>query len=193
MIFRTSDAGATWIRQYGGGSDRLMGVSFVDASLGTIVGHRGVILRTTDGGTTWAQDTSMTKIPLWGVFVTSDNVATAVGEFGTILRNDQSAATIPQTIRSSRSMDRWRLARIYPNPAATSALSIEIQALAAATVSIRIVSLTGEVVLRRGDIALHEGSNLIEVPLSIVESSGACQLIMESAEGQRSLPLVIQR
>jgi hypothetical protein len=59
-----------------------LGVSFTDASTGTVVGEGGTILRTTDGGTTWVHQLSGTKNWLWGVSFTDANTGTAVGGSG---------------------------------------------------------------------------------------------------------------
>src|SRR5690349_17945085 len=67
-ILRSTDGGATWIRQKSGTTSDLTAVSFTDANTGTAVGwnrdrREGTILRTTDGGATWTPQSN------WGGLV----------------------------------------------------------------------------------------------------------------------------
>ena len=74
-----------FIGQNSGTSNRLNGVSFVDASYGCAVGQSGTVLRTTNGGTTWTRITVSTTANLNDVWLVNANVGFAVGELGTIL------------------------------------------------------------------------------------------------------------
>src|SRR5689334_7802585 len=65
--------------------NNLRGVSFVDATTGTVVGEYGTIVRTTDGGSSWTIQTSGTTQTLWDVTFADVNNGTAVGEDGTIV------------------------------------------------------------------------------------------------------------
>jgi photosystem II stability/assembly factor-like uncharacterized protein len=60
----------------------LYGVSFIDATHGTVVGDAGTILRTTNGGAIWATQSSGTTNTLRGVSFTDNNTGTAVGDGG---------------------------------------------------------------------------------------------------------------
>ena len=71
----------------------LLGVSFVDANIGTAVGDAGTILRTPDGGATWTRQTSGTINALLGVSFVDANIGTAVGWHGTILRTTNGGVT----------------------------------------------------------------------------------------------------
>jgi photosystem II stability/assembly factor-like uncharacterized protein len=55
MAYRTSDRGATFVRQLGAGAWRMRDVHFVDASNGWAVAQELAILRTQDGGATWTE------------------------------------------------------------------------------------------------------------------------------------------
>ncbi|MGB5875130.1 MAG: T9SS type A sorting domain-containing protein, partial [Bacteroidota bacterium] len=64
-ILRTTDAGATWVRQSSGTTSGLYDVSFTDADTGTAVGRNGTILRTTTGGVvTSVKGNKETSIPV---------------------------------------------------------------------------------------------------------------------------------
>lgn len=52
-IFRSTDAGATWIKQKSGTTKRLWKVAFVDSTTGWITGDSGMILHTMNGGYSW--------------------------------------------------------------------------------------------------------------------------------------------
>src|SRR5229473_3190982 len=77
----------------------LLGVSFVDANIGTAVGYAGTILRTTDGGATWKRQTSPTPQDLHSVSFADANIGTAVGSVGyvgpqtAIIRTTNGGAT----------------------------------------------------------------------------------------------------
>src|SRR4029434_2091711 len=58
-IHRTTDGGQSWTPQTTQATG-LLGVYFVDANTGTVVGNDGAILRTTDGGESWNPQTSGT-------------------------------------------------------------------------------------------------------------------------------------
>lgn len=55
-IFKTTDGGATWVKQNSGITTALQGIAFFDAQNGWAAGAFGAVLRTTDGGTTWKVD-----------------------------------------------------------------------------------------------------------------------------------------
>ena len=54
-IFRSTDAGATWVRQQSGTIAILNDVKFIDSTTGWIVGEGGLILHTMNGGYSWVQ------------------------------------------------------------------------------------------------------------------------------------------
>ncbi|MFC1547268.1 YCF48-related protein [Candidatus Neomarinimicrobiota bacterium] len=63
----------------------LMDITFVNDSVGWIVGFNGTILHTTDGGDTWAPQTSGTTLDLYGVHFRNVWHGWAVGENGIVL------------------------------------------------------------------------------------------------------------
>jgi photosystem II stability/assembly factor-like uncharacterized protein len=64
-IFKTTDAGSTWVKQASGISTTIQGIAFLDARTGWATGAFGAVLKTVDGGVTWKVD----KIPnATGVF-----------------------------------------------------------------------------------------------------------------------------
>ena len=90
-ILHTTDGGQTWAWQLGAagaaaGLPALMGVSFVDAQIGSAVGNGGTVLRTTDGGQLWTEQDSGTSQPLNAIALLDTKIGIAVGDAGTILR-----------------------------------------------------------------------------------------------------------
>jgi photosystem II stability/assembly factor-like uncharacterized protein len=91
IIAPTADGGASW--SFGRGPagpspTYLLGVSFLNPSTATVVGHDsqgGLILRTTDGGVTWTRQSTGTNNFLYGVSFVDSNTGWAVGSGGTIL------------------------------------------------------------------------------------------------------------
>jgi len=95
LLAGTGFAQSGWIRQHSpfqGPDTSFLGVSFVDARTGFIVGGYGTILHTTDGGATWTSQVSGTLHWLFGVSATDTSTATAVGDSGTILRTTNGGA-----------------------------------------------------------------------------------------------------
>ena len=62
-IFKTSDAGNTWIKQNYSliNGKRLYSVYFINDNIGYAVGEKGVILKTTNGGSTFIDDRNYDK------------------------------------------------------------------------------------------------------------------------------------
>lgn len=85
-IFKTTDAGASWVNQSGSTNYDLYAISFTDPGSGTVVGDSGTILRTTDSGQTWVKQSSGTSGNLKGVFFTDAGTGFAAGDSGLILR-----------------------------------------------------------------------------------------------------------
>jgi photosystem II stability/assembly factor-like uncharacterized protein len=54
-IYKTSDGGATWTKQYGDSSSELDAISFSDPLNGWATGFNNLVLHTTNGGQTWVQ------------------------------------------------------------------------------------------------------------------------------------------
>src|SRR5262249_40060667 len=79
-IFRTMDGGESWIGRESNPSEALGGISFSDASTGSLVGNHGLIQRTTDGGQTWWTQSQGSGQTLRGVSFVDRNTGTAVGE-----------------------------------------------------------------------------------------------------------------
>jgi photosystem II stability/assembly factor-like uncharacterized protein len=105
-IIRTTDGGATWVRQGSAAQIPdvyLRGVWAIDANNAWVVGAQsdgyGVILRTTDGGTTWMRQGSPAQIPaadLERVSAIDGNTAWVVGSQGVILHTADGGNTWTQ-------------------------------------------------------------------------------------------------
>lgn len=86
-IFKTTDGGASWVRQNSGVADPILVIKFLDASTGWALTAYRSVLRTTDGGANWASaqagERSMHGIfsdqhafPEWGPFITAVDAKT---------------------------------------------------------------------------------------------------------------------
>lgn len=93
-VFRTSDGGATWVKQpiYAGTTTTLHGVGFADSLSGWVVGDGGKIFRSANGGAAWAPQTSGTTLGLREVLALDAQNAWVVGLAGTILRTTDGGA-----------------------------------------------------------------------------------------------------
>jgi len=87
-IYRTEDAGQTWIKTETGTKRLIYSISMADSQNGWAVGQLSLVLHTSDGGKTW-QPQSTPKdnqgVHLFAVQAVSAQQAVAVGEWGTRL------------------------------------------------------------------------------------------------------------
>lgn len=84
-IFKTTDGGASWVRQNSGVADRILAIQFLNASTGWALTQHSV-LRTTDGGANWALAQAISinngvvslpnSFPEWGPFITAIDAKT---------------------------------------------------------------------------------------------------------------------
>lgn len=95
-IYRTTDAGTTWLQQGSGlTTSNLEGIAMRDSGAGVIVGRSGVILSTTNSGGTWTPRTSGTTLTLDDVSLDDQGLAVATGGLsgvGVILRSTDGGA-----------------------------------------------------------------------------------------------------
>lgn len=99
-IFKSTDAGVTWVTQpsswSGGAFTTFRGVYFTTAQVGVVVGEdntSGIILKTTDGGSTWVSKySSLTSAPMKAFFIDVNN-GWAVGSEGLILKSSDAGET----------------------------------------------------------------------------------------------------
>jgi hypothetical protein len=104
IILRTSDGGATWIRQRLAWTKKFFyAVCFADPVTATAVGDSGMIIRTTDGGKQWVAQNGIwdsenyiqpiTLVRFLGVSFSDLNRGIAVGDSGVILGTSDGGAT----------------------------------------------------------------------------------------------------
>jgi photosystem II stability/assembly factor-like uncharacterized protein len=65
LVLKTTDAGKTWVKQFGGGEsdNALLSVYFADANHGWAVGAFNYTIETKDGGATWAERKTLMPPP----------------------------------------------------------------------------------------------------------------------------------
>lgn len=93
LIFKTTNGGATWVRQAAPSPSSLDSVYFINSSTGWAVGCRGSMLKTTDGGATWVRQTPGSTEWLFEVLFVDSIHGWVVGDGGTILYTDDAGAT----------------------------------------------------------------------------------------------------
>jgi len=83
IILKTQDGGLTWIPQYSGTTEDLLGVDSFDGSIAYAVGEGNTILRTEDGGRNWYDPRRYPRysslIVLTDVHLLSEDTAVVVG------------------------------------------------------------------------------------------------------------------
>lgn len=94
ILFKTTDAGATWKPFPSGFKESIMAIYFVDANLGYATGGYGasIIYKTTNGGITWVKQTLTTTYSLQSI-IAKDSLAVAVGYGGLVLKTTNQGAT----------------------------------------------------------------------------------------------------
>lgn len=91
----------TWHSKFGGTTNDLYGVYFLNDSVGWVAGDNGTIIKTTDGGENWQIKSSGTTHNLSALFFIDDNTGWAVGDLGTILKTTNGGDTwFPQNSAS---------------------------------------------------------------------------------------------
>jgi photosystem II stability/assembly factor-like uncharacterized protein len=91
-IVKTTDGGATWVKQSSGTSQNLNRVFMSSSTVGYAVGDSGTILKTSDGNT-WAAQTSGVTNNLYGVHAFSATNVWVVGAGGRILHTNVGGTT----------------------------------------------------------------------------------------------------
>ena len=109
-IFRSEDAGKTWVSQPSPVEITLFGVGFADAQRGWAVGLESVMVSTTDGGLTWQRQ----EIPApKGYFLALYDVAVvgqygwAIGDRGLLMQSTDAGATWKLTEVPIRLAGTW--------------------------------------------------------------------------------------
>jgi photosystem II stability/assembly factor-like uncharacterized protein len=94
-IYKTTDGGTTWTRQYGNGSSELDAISFSDSSNGWATGYNNLVLHTTDGGAHWvSQDVGAPPVTaITGVTAVSATTAWIAGWYGFVASTSDGGQT----------------------------------------------------------------------------------------------------
>lgn len=92
-VFKTTDGGATWLRQEPAGRDPMLGIACIDAQQAWLSSIAGRIYKTADGGATWQLQQTPAKRNLFKVAFATPQRGTAVGDFGTIVHTEDGGTT----------------------------------------------------------------------------------------------------
>ena len=107
-IYKTTDAGESWVSLESGVQEALMDMDFVDENIGLAVGFNGTILKTVDGGLNWTLMPSPAGIDHnFGIDMVDQNLAFICTHRGKILKI--------QNLTSIKEIEITNL-DIYPNP-----------------------------------------------------------------------------
>lgn len=87
-LFKTTDSGATWVRQLTGSAASVRSVRFSSSTTGWASTESGAVLRTTDGGSTWASAQVSDAYP--GTVTAVDDKTVYVGNLPTGYFSDNS-------------------------------------------------------------------------------------------------------
>ena len=96
IIYKTSDAGATWERQDTPGGYGLISIDFANSEVGCAVGSIGTVLRTDNGGDTWEEITRGNRSPVEDIQF-ADSLNGWVAGYGGLLRTTNGGFTWEQT------------------------------------------------------------------------------------------------
>lgn len=110
-LFKSTDGGETWNEIYRSLEYTYIGLAFLDAEHGVVVGANGAIAQTNDGGVTWSETvTGATQLLTW-VDLVSPSVAYAVGTNGSILKYSAVAS-----VHDEKSVEDGASITVRPNP-----------------------------------------------------------------------------
>ena len=91
VVYKTSDAGANWIKQINEEiCDDLFAVDFIDENSGWAVGWNGGVIKTTNGGNEWINPVNWLGKSLYSFESMDENNCWTAGENGTILKTTNS-------------------------------------------------------------------------------------------------------
>jgi photosystem II stability/assembly factor-like uncharacterized protein len=101
VIFKSMDAGKTWVQQ-GVTNKDLMGVDFVTPDIGYAVGESGMIIKTINGGVIWNSQASGTQNDLKSVSFVNSNIGYVAGASGSIHKTVNGGTSGPPFAVSGR-------------------------------------------------------------------------------------------
>ena len=92
-LYKTTDAGASWVQLTSGTSNNLNSVYFINTDIGFVAGTNGTILKTINGGITWTlQPSGSYTTNLHSVYFTNANIGYIFGDNGTILKTSNGGS-----------------------------------------------------------------------------------------------------
>ena len=94
-IYKTTDSGTHWTKQFGDSNTEFSAISFSDSQNGWAVGFNNLVLHTTDGGQTWTpQDVHAPPVTaITGVTAVSSTTAWIAGWNGFVSRTRDGGQT----------------------------------------------------------------------------------------------------
>lgn len=93
VLLYTSDRGLSWNKLFAAPNQWLYDLCFVNAQMGWMVGHDGLILKSTDGGRSWARRIVPTRSALIDVQFVDSQSGWTVGSDGEFLRSTDGGDT----------------------------------------------------------------------------------------------------
>jgi photosystem II stability/assembly factor-like uncharacterized protein len=93
IMFRTTDAGATWEQRASGTTFKLTAIEFVTRNVGVVVGENGTILRTLNGGESWYALDAKTKSTFFTLHFFDEDSGFVAGQGGELLYTTDKGQT----------------------------------------------------------------------------------------------------
>jgi photosystem II stability/assembly factor-like uncharacterized protein len=102
-IFRTTDGGATWVRQDAGTKRPFLAMTCLDPQTAWLGGKEGIVYATKDGGDTWTEQQTGSTRHIFSIEFPTAQRGHAVGDFGTMVHTEDGGKTwavsrIPETV-----------------------------------------------------------------------------------------------
>jgi photosystem II stability/assembly factor-like uncharacterized protein len=92
-IFRTTDAGKTWIRQEAGTKRPFLAMSCLDAKTAWIAGKEGIVYSTKDGGDSWTLLKTNSNRHVFTIDFANAVRGHAAGDYGTMVHTEDGGAS----------------------------------------------------------------------------------------------------
>jgi photosystem II stability/assembly factor-like uncharacterized protein len=102
-IIRTTDGGATWVRQDAGTKRPFLAMSCLDARTAWIAGKEGIVYATRDGGDTWTKLETKSNRHIFAIGFPTAERGHAVGDYGAMVHTEDGGKSwdvmqVPETV-----------------------------------------------------------------------------------------------
>ncbi|TAL66893.1 MAG: T9SS type A sorting domain-containing protein [Bacteroidetes bacterium] len=162
FLLSTTDGGDNWllIKKF---NYRLSEITFVNDSVGFIIGGRGAIFKSTNRGKDWNQQFFQSELGLYSMSFSSQDVGYIVGDDGLIIKTTNGGEY--SSVNDNDNIDKNQLLNFYPNPVDYIG-TISYFIAKSSKIVIKVFDLTGTEIAELTNQVYEEGAHEIEYNFS---------------------------